>query len=78
LIIEATYLESEVDLARKFGHLTTRQAAELAKVAQVGHLYLTHISRRYRDREVREEASAIFPDVTIVRDFDKFSIRHKQ
>lgn len=78
LIIEATYLESEVDLARKFGHLTARQAAELAKYAQVGHLYLTHISRRYRDKEVREEASAIFPDVTIVRDFDKFSVRHKQ
>jgi ribonuclease Z len=77
LIIEATYLESETDLAREFGHLTARQAAELAKRSKVGHLYLTHISRRYRDREVREEASAIFPDVTIVRDFDRYNIRRK-
>lgn len=77
LIIEATYLESETDLAREFGHLTAHQAAELAKRSEVGHLFLTHISRRYRDREVREEASAIFPDVTIVRDFDRYNIRRK-
>ena len=75
LVIEATYLEAEADLAKNYGHLTARQVAELAKRSEVGHLYLTHISRRYRDREVREEASAIFPAVTIVRDFDKFKIR---
>ncbi|NIS80449.1 MAG: ribonuclease Z [Anaerolineales bacterium] len=75
LVIEATYLEFEEDLARKFGHLTAKQAAELAKRAQVGHLYLTHISRRYREREVLDEARAIFPNVSVARDFDKFKIR---
>ncbi|MFV1859374.1 MAG: ribonuclease Z [Anaerolineales bacterium] len=75
LVIEATYLESEAELARNFGHLTARQAAELAKQANVGHLYLTHISRRYREHEIRKEAEAIFPNVTVARDFDRFQIR---
>src|SRR5690606_33077589 len=33
LVIEATYLDEERDLARQFAHLTARQAAELAKKA---------------------------------------------
>jgi ribonuclease Z len=75
LVIEATYLEFEATMAKHFGHLTARQAAELAKEAQVGHLYLTHISRRYREREILEEAQSIFPNVTVARDFDQFEIR---
>jgi len=75
LVIEATYLEVEAEMARQFGHLTARQAAELAKRAGVRRLLLTHISRRYREQEVLEEASAIFPATTVVRDFDQFQIR---
>ena len=75
LVIEATYLEAEQDLAREFGHLTARQAAELAKQAGVGHLYLTHISRRYREKDVLDEALTMFPSVSVVRDFDRFQIK---
>jgi ribonuclease Z len=75
LVIEATYLEVEAEMARSFGHLTARQAAELAATAGVGHLYLTHISRRYREREVLEEAAAVFPNVSVARDFDHIQIR---
>jgi len=75
LVIEATYLSYEAELAHQFGHLTAQQAAELARLAGVGHLYLTHISRRYRESEVLEEASAIFPNVTVARDFAKYEIR---
>jgi ribonuclease Z len=75
LVIEATYLEYETSMAKQFGHLTARQAAELAKEAQVGHLYLTHISRRYRERQILEEAQSVFPRVTVARDFDQFEIR---
>jgi ribonuclease Z len=77
LVIEATYLESEKDLAHQFGHLTAKEAAELAVKAEVDTLYLTHISRRYRDRQILEEASLIFPRVYVARDFDKFEIRRK-
>lgn len=75
LVIEATYLNSDAELARDFGHLTARQAAELAAEAGVGHLYLTHISRRYRESQIRDEAREVFPNVTVARDFDRFRLR---
>jgi ribonuclease Z len=74
LVIEATYLNVEADLAREFAHLTAQDAAELARRAGVGHLYLTHLSRRYRTREVLDEAQATFPAVTVARDFDQFTV----
>jgi ribonuclease Z len=74
LVIEATYLEVEADLARQFGHLTAAQAARLAVQAQVRSLYLTHISRRYREAEVLAEAQIIFPNVHVARDFDRIKV----
>ena len=75
LVIEATYLEEEAQMADEFAHLTARQAAELAVRAGVGHLFLTHISRRYRERDVVSEACAVFPATSVVRDFDHFQVR---
>lgn len=75
LIIEATYLEIEAEMARQFGHLTARQAADLARRADVRHLYLTHISRRYHEQEVLDEARTVFPRTTVVRDFDLIQVR---
>jgi ribonuclease Z len=75
LVIEATYLDEEAEMAGEFGHLTARQAAELARQAQVHHLILTHISRRYRERDVLNEAQEIFPNASVARDFDVFQIR---
>jgi len=74
LVIESTYLEVEADMAKQFGHLTAKQAASLAHEAGVKQLYLTHISRRYREKEVIDEARSIFPDTIVVRDFDQFKI----
>jgi ribonuclease Z len=74
LVIEATYLQGESDLARQFGHLTARQAARLARDAGVRSLILTHLSRRYAERDVCAEAQAIFPGAYIARDFDRFQI----
>jgi ribonuclease Z len=75
LVIEATYLEEEAEMARDFGHLTARKAAELAVKAGVQHLILTHISRRYRERDVLAEAQAVFPNTSVARDFDSFQVR---
>jgi ribonuclease Z len=74
MVIEATYLEVEADLARRFGHLTAAQAATLARRAGVKQLLLTHISRRYSEREVLAEAEPIFPNTIVARDFDRFRI----
>ena len=75
LVIEATYLDVERDLAREFGHLTARQAAELAVQANVGRLVLTHVSRRYHARDVLAEATTIFPHSSVARDFDRVQVR---
>ena len=74
VVIEATYLEVEADLARRFGHLTAAQAATLARRAGVKQLFLTHISRRYSEREVRAEAEPIFSNTIVARDFDRVRI----
>ncbi len=78
LIIEATYLEPERELAEAFGHLTAAQAAELALKANVRRLILTHISRRYRSQEVEAEARAIFRDTIVANDFDRFQIKRRE
>ena len=75
LVIEATYTMLEADVAREFGHLTARQAAELAAAAGVRYLILHHISRRYGEREILDEARAIFPETVVARDLDHFQIR---
>ena len=75
LVIESTYLDEETDMARQFAHLTARQAAELAVKAGVKKLILTHISRRYRAKDVIKEAQAIFPNTVVARDFDTFQIK---
>ncbi|MCL4261317.1 MAG: ribonuclease Z, partial [Anaerolineales bacterium] len=61
LVIESTYLEEEAEMAKQFAHLTARQSAELAVKAGVKKLILTHISRRYREKDVLREAQAVFP-----------------
>jgi ribonuclease Z len=75
LVIEATYLEAEAEMASEFAHLTATQAATLARDAGVKHLILTHISRRYREKDVWQEAQDIFPNTTVARDFDVFQVK---
>lgn len=74
LVIESTYTEEEGDMATQFGHLTAARAAQLAQQANVKTLILTHLSRRYYERDVRNEARAIFLNTFVARDFDHFQI----
>jgi ribonuclease Z len=77
-VIESTYTEEEAEMARLFSHLTARQAAELAVKAGVKKLILTHISRRYREKDILQEAQAIFPNTSVARDFDSFQIKREE
>jgi ribonuclease Z len=78
LVIEATYLEEDAQMARQFDHLTARQAAELAKRAGVAQLVLTHVSRRYREKDILAEAQEVFPNVQVARDFDTFNFKRSK
>jgi ribonuclease Z len=75
LVIESTYCAVEADLAQAYGHLTATQAASLAREAGVKQLILTHVSRRYPERDVLAEARAIFPETLVARDFDHYRIQ---
>jgi ribonuclease Z len=75
LVIESTFLDVEAEIAAQFGHITATQAATLALETGVKTLILTHISRRYRERDVIKEARAIFPDTFVARDLVQYSVR---
>ncbi|MEY2534298.1 MAG: ribonuclease, partial [bacterium] len=74
LIHEATFTEDEHDRAMETGHSTARQAAELAREADVRMLALTHVSTRYGGGEIRDEARAVFERTVVPRDFDGIDI----
>jgi ribonuclease Z len=77
LVIEATFLEPERDLAERAGHLTAAQAARLAADAGARRVVLTHLSQRYPGTAAhRAEARAAVPelDVEVARDLDRFTL----
>lgn len=70
---ESTFLETETDLAVKTKHATAKQAAMVAKKANVKTLMLGHYSTRYKSIALfKEEASTIFPNVVLADDGKTF------
>lgn len=70
---EATFLESEKKLAPKTKHATAKEAATIAKEANVGKLILGHFSTRYKSLELfKEEAQTIFDNVDLADDGKEF------
>ncbi len=79
LVAEATYLETEQDEAKERGHMTARDAAELARAAGAKQLLLTHFSQRYPSVEpFLEEAVAIFPAVRAAIDLERVPIPRRR
>ncbi len=69
LVHEATAAREIEKEANDWGHSSARQAAECARVAGVGALFLTHFSARYKELEpLEEEARIVFPGSTAARD----------
>lgn len=66
---ESTFLESEKHLSTKTKHATAKEAAAIAKAANVGTLILGHYSTRYKSIDLfKEEAETIFPRVELADD----------
>jgi ribonuclease Z len=74
LVHEATFGDEEVERARETAHSTARQAAELAREAEVKLLALTHVSQRYAGPDLRDEARSVFRNTIVPRDFDRVEI----
>jgi len=72
LIHDGTFLEEEEGKA----HADVKQAAKVAKKANVKQLILTHISRRYIDvKELEQEAKKIFENTKVAYDFMKVKLK---
>ncbi len=79
LIHEATVESSLEEQANQYGHSSARQAAKIAKKANVDALLLVHISPRYKDAKIIEnEAKKIFPNSRVMNDFDEFIVKVKK
>ncbi len=76
LICESTYSNAEKDLASKYKHLTSAQAANIAKKSKSKKLILIHLSQRFEknDEKVLQQAKKVFKNTTIAKDLDKIEI----
>lgn len=73
LIHDGTFLEEDVGSK---AHADIKEAAKLAKKANVKQLILTHISRRYTDlKELEDEARKVFTNSKIAYDFMKVKLK---
>ncbi len=74
LVHEATFASEEADRAADNGHSTARQAATIARDAEVTMLALNHISTRHPPSVIRDEARELFADAVVPRDFDTIEL----
>jgi ribonuclease Z len=72
---ESTFLNEHQNLCDRTKHSTAREAALIAKEANVGTLILGHYSGRYSDYEsFRKEAQEVFTTVELAKDGAIFEI----
>ncbi len=70
---ESTFQEDNADLCDFTKHSTAKQAATIAKNAEVSQLILGHYSGRYTElKGFRQEACEIFPNTELSEDGKKF------
>ncbi len=86
LICDSTFCSDFEDKAHTYRHMTSRQAATLAKEANAKLLVLTHISGRYQKKgddknrkytteKLLREAKEIFPNTVLAEDFMELDIK---
>ncbi len=78
LIHEATFLQEDADRARETNHSTALDAALTATAANVDLLALTHVSARYRPRDLQDEARTVHPNTIVARDFDVIELPYPE
>lgn len=75
---EATFTDDMSDRAKETCHSTAKQAALIAKAANVGTLLLGHFSSRYKDNRVLlEEALPFFPKTLLASEGRTFLVAQR-
>jgi len=80
LVIEATYLDADAELATAHRHLTAAQAAAVAAACGVRRLVLTHFSRRYDDPAAfhAEAAKHFDGDIVVAEDLSRVPVPRRR
>ena len=78
LVHEATFAADEKDRARETMHSTAADAAEVARLAGVRLLALTHVSTRYFGPDLAREAQDVFQETVVPRDFDTIEVPYAE
>lgn len=79
LIHDATSDAALEEKANRYGHSSSRQAAQVAKEAVVDLLVLTHLSPRYEDpASVLADAKAVFENVRVAEDFMEIEVPYPE
>ncbi len=76
LVCESSFDSTLEKKAREYKHLTSKQAAEIAKKSKTDRLFLVHVSQRYSKnyRKILDEAKKIFKKVNLPSDLDAVEI----
>lgn len=78
LICESTYSAEETEIAEEHFHMTSKQAATIAKNSKSKKLFLTHLSQRYEtkpgQKQILEGAKKVFKETEIAKDLDKVEL----
>ncbi|MGC9309924.1 MAG: ribonuclease Z [Candidatus Nanoarchaeia archaeon] len=78
LVCESTYSQEEEEIAKEYHHLTSTQAANIAKKSKSKQLILTHLSQRYdtkqQESKLLKQAQSIFKNTKIAEDLMSIEI----
>ena len=78
LVCESTFRAGEEAMAGDYGHLTSTQAATIARQAGAQRLVLTHFSGRHAEAaDFAADAATVFPDVVAAVDLDVVEITRR-
>ncbi|MDB9315883.1 ribonuclease Z [Spirulina sp. CS-785/01] len=84
LVHESTFAHQDAQMAFDRLHSTSTMAAQVALLAQVKQLFMTHFSPRYAPgnplqvKHLLEEAKAIFPNTRLAKDFLTYEIPRRR
>jgi len=75
LVSESTFSKELKKEAKKSKHMTSEDAANLAKKSKSKKLILTHFSQRFTTTsEIQKEAKKIFSNVVCAKDFTSYEV----
>jgi ribonuclease Z len=75
VVSESTFSTDQEEEARSYKHLTSEDAAKIAKKAKAKRLILTHFSQRYKDvSQLEKQAKKIFKETIAAQDFLEIDI----